>query len=352
MTTKAVLTMMMMKYAATLLLLALSAASSFAVKPASQNLSQRHLQEHTFLPYTKKTAVLSPTALMFRGGPIPNSHSLRLAKAIRGGGRLKRGGSVSATSKSTSTEGNENEKEPSQKSLYGQYIDLLETNPLETKSVSAGVVSALGDILAQWVEAILAKTAFAMNWQRLWAFFLCGTVFVGPFLHNWYGRAVFPSGRWAERRLNAGKVLQTLVSLIVDQTVGVAVFFPLYFFAYELCEALVGFRGKNKRSHIHQQFVLHMAGVVVGEPIPMVERDQTLLVNWTMFVQVKSWLVFLQILSLVAETNFHNKTMSTFGFPSRTHAFMFIVLTFVTCTHTHTHTCPTRINVVNDRISP
>lgn len=131
------------------------------------------------------------------------------------------------------------------KTLYGKYLDLLDAKPLETTSISAGVVSALGDILAQWVEARMAKTPFTMNWSRFLAFFISGTFFVGPYLHTWYGKVVFPSGKWvAEKWANASKNIQTLVSLLVDQTIGVAIFFPLYFYVYEYSEALTAWRGK------------------------------------------------------------------------------------------------------------
>jgi hypothetical protein len=126
--------------------------------------------------------------------------------------------------------------------LYGKYMSSLDTSPLTTKSITAGVVQALGDFLSQYIEAKVAKVPFVLNGSRLRAFLISGVFFVGPFLHYWYS-FLWRIGSWAEVKYKAGKKVQTLLQVFTDQTLGVAVFFPLFFYVYELSEALSSWRG-------------------------------------------------------------------------------------------------------------
>ena len=126
--------------------------------------------------------------------------------------------------------------------LYTRYMDLLERQPFLTQSISAGIISALGDVLSQWIE--LKHISFSLNWVRLITFLVCGTLYVGPFVHLWY-KKLWKMGRWMEGKYQTSKQIQTLSQVIVDQTVGVAFFFPTYFYAYEYMEALISWRGTS-----------------------------------------------------------------------------------------------------------
>lgn len=126
--------------------------------------------------------------------------------------------------------------------LYSRYMDLLDRRPFLTQSISAGVISALGDVLSQWIE--LKHIFLSLNWVRLFTFWVCGTLYVGPFVHLWYNQ-LWKMGRWMERKYQTSKRIQTLSQVIVDQTVGVAFFFPTYFYAYEYIEALIAWRGTS-----------------------------------------------------------------------------------------------------------
>jgi protein Mpv17 len=126
--------------------------------------------------------------------------------------------------------------------LYSRYMDLLDRRPFLTQSISAGIISALGDVLSQWIE--LKHTSLSLNWVRLIAFWVCGTLYVGPFVHLWYNQ-LWKMGRWMERKYQTSKRIQTLSQVIVDQTVGVAFFFPTYFYSYEYIEALIAWRGTS-----------------------------------------------------------------------------------------------------------
>jgi len=126
--------------------------------------------------------------------------------------------------------------------VYGKYMSLLETSPISTKSITAGVVQALGDLLSQFIEAKVANVPFILNKYRLQGFLISGVFFVGPFLHYWYN-FLWRIGDWAKNKLKAGKNMQTLLQVFTDQTLGVAIFFPLYFYVFELADALSSWRG-------------------------------------------------------------------------------------------------------------
>jgi len=124
---------------------------------------------------------------------------------------------------------------------YGAYGKQLKEKPLRTQSATAGVISLFGDVLSQIVEAKALGVPFALNLARLSGFTIAGTIFSGPFVHLWY-EFLWKIGRWQERRYGLGKFLVALTQNAVDQTLGVALFFPAYFYIYEYAEALVGFR--------------------------------------------------------------------------------------------------------------
>lgn len=130
-------------------------------------------------------------------------------------------------------------KESSQTpNMYTRYIQLLDTSPLLTKSISSGIVAFLGDMLAQSIESQKAHIPTTFNWTRLLSFFICNTLYVGPFLHYWWEQ-LWKLGRWMQETHGARKRSTILVQLLIDQTIGVIVFFPTYFYAYEMAESLL-----------------------------------------------------------------------------------------------------------------
>lgn len=171
---------------------------------------------------------------------ITKTSVLRDAKPANRRGILKQGANVYLR-RNLSTSSREYEKNAT--NLYNRYMNLLDTCPLLTKSISSGIVSVLGDALAQWIEATKAQLPFILNWTRLLSFFVCNTFFVGPFLHLWWNQ-VSKFGNWLETRYQCSKRVQILAQVLVDQTVGVAVFFPTYFYAFELAEGLVSLKGE------------------------------------------------------------------------------------------------------------
>lgn len=69
-------------------------------------------------------------------------------------------------------------------------------------------------------------------------------LYIGPYVHTWYEQ-LWKIGRWMEDKFESPKRTQTIVQLLVDQTVGIAIFFSTYFYVYEIIDALVSRRSKR-----------------------------------------------------------------------------------------------------------
>ena len=110
------------------------------------------------------------------------------------------------------------------KKLYSAYLRAIHEKPLRTKGLTAAVVNVLGDLLAQYLEASMVGVSFSPNLSRLQGFFLCGLLYIGPFVHTWYEQ-LWKIGRWMEDKFQSPKRTQTIVQILVDQSVGVAIFF-------------------------------------------------------------------------------------------------------------------------------
>jgi len=68
---------------------------------------------------------------------------------------------------------------------YRRYQGMLASRPLVTKSVSAGLITLFGDLLAQALESRIEGYK-RWNLVRMAAFTVSGGLFVGPFVHYWY----------------------------------------------------------------------------------------------------------------------------------------------------------------------
>jgi protein Mpv17 len=128
--------------------------------------------------------------------------------------------------------------EGSFKRTYNWYLQQCTENALITKSVTAGIINLLGDVLAQKFEAFLAGEVVPLKFKRMITFFLCGVLYVGPFVHYWYD-ALFHLGKWLEKKYKASKLGQVLAQVLTDQTLGVSLYFPSYFYVFEILESFV-----------------------------------------------------------------------------------------------------------------
>lgn len=129
------------------------------------------------------------------------------------------------------------------KTFYQAYIWKLDRNPVVTKGITSGIIQAIGDICSQSIEHKKINLLFTpdLNWRRVLSFVLSGFLFVGPYLHCWY-EFLWKIGKWQEKKYGTSKTKQRLTQILVDQTLGVAIFFPLYFYIYELVGAFVWLR--------------------------------------------------------------------------------------------------------------
>jgi hypothetical protein len=138
---------------------------------------------------------------------------------------------------------------------YRRYTDLCRRRPFLTSSLTAGILAASGDVLSQSIQAghglflsssvgtTVGVAASSFNWIRWRTFLLTGLLFEGPWVSFWY-QGLWRMGRWMEAsKLKASSRLQVLVQTVIDQTIGVSIFFPLYFLVYEIIGAVVSGRG-------------------------------------------------------------------------------------------------------------
>ena len=126
---------------------------------------------------------------------------------------------------------------------YDKYLDLNERRPYPTKAVSECVIVGLGAMLSQWIQAMATKTTpLVMDWHLVRSFALTGLLFEGPYLHWWYEQ-LFKFGRFLDAKTTVSSRVQTVAQIAIDETIGVIIFFPAYFLAYELAQSLLLFRG-------------------------------------------------------------------------------------------------------------
>ncbi|KAL7556809.1 hypothetical protein ACA910_005244 [Epithemia clementina (nom. ined.)] len=114
---------------------------------------------------------------------------------------------------------------------------LLDEKPQITKSISAAIVQGIGDVLSQSLFAFMEGQALVYDFARTISFMLTGFFFNAPFLHRWYGlTATFGERLQQKERLTDTQ--RVGAELALDQSLGVVLYYPLYFYAYELCSAV------------------------------------------------------------------------------------------------------------------
>ncbi|KAL7434701.1 hypothetical protein ACHAXM_004329 [Skeletonema potamos] len=66
------------------------------------------------------------------------------------------------------------------------YSIQLEKNPIRTKSLTAGILAVVGDLLAQGIEMTFENTGEGLDGWRVFAMFIEGLCFSGPSMHYAY----------------------------------------------------------------------------------------------------------------------------------------------------------------------
>jgi hypothetical protein len=123
--------------------------------------------------------------------------------------------------------------ETSASSFIRWYESSLQLHPFRTKCLSSAVIGCLGNIISQSLQAIVARKSIAIDPHQVGAFGLIGLLYVGPFYHYWFDQ-LSRLASWLESRYGSSRQKQVLTQLLLDQTIGVVLFFPLYFSSLRL----------------------------------------------------------------------------------------------------------------------
>jgi len=163
---------------------------------------------------------------------------------------------------------NDNLAASSQRNLifkaYTRYLSLCELQPVVTKSLTAGLLAVVGDAVSQ--SLFLPSAPAKFDWIRCRTFFFVAVLFEGPWIHHWYN-GLWKLGRWVQAVaahgpadtttrniiVNQQQRVAVLAQVVVDQTVGVALFFPAYFVVYECVHAVVSGRGMYTALRLFQR---------------------------------------------------------------------------------------------------
>jgi hypothetical protein len=138
--------------------------------------------------------------------------------------------------------------------LFAWYAQKLDSHPLLTKGITAGMISGASDAICQFLTHAKEKDD-VFDFLRTGRFFLMGAFWVAPVTHLWYGAL---STRLLPGPRSISKVTQRLV---VDQFAFAPLFLPTFMGILWTLEG---------RSNIQQQLV----------PI----LPEMLVVNWSLWI--------------------------------------------------------------------
>lgn len=130
-------------------------------------------------------------------------------------------------------------------SLLDWYKSSLLLHPIRTKCFSSAIIGCIGSALSQAILATVTHTPLRIMPRQVATFGLIGLVYIGPFYHFWFDH-LSRVGSWLRDRHGSSQQKQVLMQLALDQTVGVILFFPVYFLVFEIFDALMSWRGELK----------------------------------------------------------------------------------------------------------
>lgn len=113
-----------------------------------------------------------------------------------------------------------------------RYLAALDRTPLATKMVTAALLGALSDLIAQAIEArgVGAGERAGTDWRRVWALAAVGGLLTAPLFHalyEWLERALPLGGLSAGRRAR-NVALQLVVDQVVAAPAWLLAFFPMF----------------------------------------------------------------------------------------------------------------------------
>lgn len=156
----------------------------------------------------------------------------------------------------------EKKETPMLKAVYQWYLESCVRKPFLAKGLTSGTIAALGDAIAQKIEAS-ASSSRSFNPNRVATFFFCNLLFTGPTIHLWY-TFLNRVGQRMEQRFQVSKWKQTATQLFLDQTLGVA-FFPLYIYVYEVFDSVIRLHSLPSVARATQKCKNHLWGIVMTQ---------------------------------------------------------------------------------------
>lgn len=146
------------------------------------------------------------------------------------------------------------------KAVYEWYMDACTNRPFLAKGFTSATIAALGDIIAQNIEA---STAFSP--KRVATFFFCNLLFTGPFIHMWYTFLNKVGDKMTERFGNVSKLKMTVTQVFLDQTLGTFVFFPLYIYVYDMFDSVIRLNRLPSLAAATEKCRKHVWGIILTQ---------------------------------------------------------------------------------------
>lgn len=144
-------------------------------------------------------------------------------------------------------------------SLLARYAQWVDEKPLLAKSMTAGIVTTIANLFSQIVlssQSPQQSLSTMISGRRVVMHMLTGICFIGPYLHVWYG--------YLDRVLampQQKRATRTITKVIVDQSIGLCIFFPLYFTFLEIAESILLGRGTYQSKYPRGMMLLHFCSV-------------------------------------------------------------------------------------------
>lgn len=153
---------------------------------------------------------------------------------------------------------------PALKAAYQWYLKSCVEKPFRTKGLTSATIAALGDVIAQQIEKKATAKAFSLS--RVATFFFCNMLFTGPFIHMWY-TFLNDVGQQMDKRFgnNISNLKKTVAQVFLDQTLGTAIFFPLYIYAYNVFESIIQMHRLPSLSHGTEKCQQHLWGIIMTQ---------------------------------------------------------------------------------------
>jgi hypothetical protein len=114
--------------------------------------------------------------------------------------------------------------------LWSQYLNELDRNPVQTKSLTSAVLSVVSDVLAQ---TLTGKSLSTLDYQSLRHQFVLGLLFRGPLVHYWYTilEEAFKRLGFGPGSAKGESFSVAVGKVVADQTLFSPLFNVAYFFA-------------------------------------------------------------------------------------------------------------------------